>query len=676
MGSGSSAEDNAAAPEKETLTGEEKKTPTKDKILEGRTCTDWPCLIIFLGYLGFMVYIMVYAYQNGDMNKLTNGVDFQGNVCGSDKTAEFPYLYWCGQSNSFVGFPASLNLELPICVKKCPDEDSETMNMCPKLLPSTQTTDPETPEYGGQAYTVKTTFTTEVMEQPSYPTRSLAKRYCVPNTIADMANVTAAKGLMEQIEQGPMSSKAFQFAQAASSLHNNYKLLIGMGFFAIFLSYAYLLTLRVFAKPLVYGCLAVLSGGVIICSISLLVVTFVEDLHRYNPLYHYMSAKDCQIWCSVISAVGLIVGVLIGVVIFCFHEVIQTAVGCIEAATECMFGMPTMLLEPLVGSVLKIGQFMVLMGGLVALMSTGEISHSSISISGTDVSGIARTVEWNDKQQGYLWAYIFGMFWILEYSDALQNFVISYAVVLWYYSPNDSLKFCGDNCMAVKKPPFLPICRGFIKGVFFHSGSLAAGAFIIACVRMVQFVMKIIQRYSKVQGNRVVACIMTACICCLECFKKVLEYINKNAYIDIVINSNWFLTAAKHSFEFICANPTTIGVLNGACAIFQVIGVACPTFLCSYLTYFLVTHCSRWSDMSSEFYVEDYLPICVAAGVICASICIMFMLVFDQAADTLLYTFIDNKKNDPDTVQEFAPDTLKNLCDKTEKETEDANAKS
>jgi hypothetical protein len=646
--------------EGEALTGEKTMT-TKEKMEEARSCTDWPCLIIFLSYLGLMGYIMMYAYDNADMNRLTNGIDFQGNVCGSGNTSDFPYLYWCGEQSDFVGFPTSLNLNMPICARECPGEDSEGTEFCPTPPEAVLTGHPE--QYGAAPYSLVTTITQEVVEQPTYPTRYLANRYCVPNSLAHMANATVATGLMRQIQEGPMSSRAFQYAQAASSLHNNYRLLIFVGVFAVFLSYAYLLLLRIFAKPLVYGCLAILSAGAILCSIAILVTTFVEDQQRYNPLFLHMPAQEAQIWSSVVAAIGLIIGVVVAVIIFCFHEVIATAVGCIEAACECMFSMPTMLLEPLVGSILKVTTVMLLMGGLIALLSTGEITHSSLSVSGQSIHGVAREVSFNETQQYYLLAYIFGIFWIIEYGDALQNFVISYAVILWYYSENDAVKFCNDSCGGVKKPPFLPICRGFIKGVFYHSGSLAAGGFIIAVTRFISFIMKCISRQQEASGNRVLACIVAACVCCLECFRKVLEFINKNAYIDIAINSTWFCTAARHSFEFIMSNPTTIGVLNGACAIFQVIGVALPTFICSYVTYFMVTHVDRWANMESQYYIEDYVPICVAAGVICAGVSVMFMLVFDQAADTLLYVYIDNVKNDKDTVGMYAPKTLKDLVD-------------
>lgn len=660
MGGGGSSE--VATPaEGEPLSGEEKPQTTEYKITNARSCTDWPCLIIFLSYIGLMCYIMVYAYNNADMNKLTNGVDFQGNVCGSGNTSDFPYLYWCGASQPLPGgFPTSLNLDMPICVASCP-EDTDGEEMCPQTPQAVITGHPAA--YGEEPYELVTTITQSVEKQATYPTRSLAARYCVPNSLANIANATAGAALMRQIETGPMSSRAFQYAQAASSLHNNFRLIIFIGVFAIILSYAYLLTLRVFAKPLVYGVLGVLSAGAGLACIGILVCTFVEDQRRYNPLFLHMHAQEAQIWSSVAAVVLLIISVIISVIIFCFHEVITTAVGCIEAACECMFSMPTMLLEPLVGAILKVTMFFIMLGGLIALFSTGDITHSSLSVSGQTVQGVAREVTFNEEEQYYILLYVFGMFWILEYGDALQNFVISYAVVLWYYSDNDSIKFCGDRCGGVKKPPFLPICRGALKGVFYHSGSLAAGGFIIAVVRFIQFIMKIIAKQSKASGNRVLACIASACVCCLECFRRVLEYINKNAYIDIVINNTWFIPAARNSFEFIIQNPTTIGVLNGACAVFQIVGVAGPTALCTYVTYYLVTHFDRWANMDSPYYIEDYLPICVVSGIVTGGICFMFMLVFDQAADTLLYTYVDNVKNDKETVDKYAPNTLRSLVD-------------
>merc|ERR1719284_758331 len=82
---------------------------------------------------------------------------------------------------------------------------------------------------------------------------------------------------------------------------------------------------------------------------------------------------------------------------------------------------------------------------------------------------------------GLVQLYAFGIFWIVEVCDACQQFTVSYATVLWYYKP---IGADGD-----KKSPLFPITRGFFNGIFFHLGTLAMGALLIAVVRAMQVVL-------------------------------------------------------------------------------------------------------------------------------------------------------------------------------------------
>jgi hypothetical protein len=654
---------------------------TQDKMHEKRRCTDWPCFVIFLAYLGGMVYVMAYAHAHGDFARLTNGIDWLGNVCGSGNTTKYKYLYWCGAPKvgdvDWTGFPSSLSLKRPICVESCPT-DFQNKVFCAG--------DPEPVNHGVPTgdYVMTGAFTLshvqQILAQHTYPTIAMGGRYCVPDPNAEAPAISAGvaggaaedpngdpTSLMEDIKTGPMSSTAFQVANAAISLSTNYYLLIGIACAAIILSYAYLLTLRIFAKPLVYGCLGLLSLGIFIFSGLVLYSAYEPTQQHYNPLFLHLETGQAQAWSTVIAVVGVIIGVLVTVVICCFHEVIRTAVGCIEAACECMFGMPTLLLEPLVGAILKFGIVIGLIVGLVWLMSTGDIEKATLSAGGQEVHGVGRTVTWTDEEKYMIIFYVFGMLWIIEWCDALQNFIISYAVVLWYYVEKEvgRMKCCPKcsccPCSSRKKPPFLAVVKGFGKGVFFHAGSLAAGAFLIAVVRFLSLIMRIVAKHAKGSGNRVMACIAAGCVCCLECFRRCMEFINKNAYIDIVINNTWFCGAARNSFKFIFANAATIGVLNGACFIFQLMGVVVPTGLTCWFTFYVVTHHPRWNDITSENYIEEPIPVTIAAGLITVAISTMFMLVFDQAADTLLYAYADNVKNSPETVHSFAPTTLANL---------------
>jgi len=245
----------------------------------------------------------------------------------------------------------------------------------------------------------------------------------------------------------------------------------------------------------------------------------------------------------------------------------------------------------------------------------------------------------------------------------MQNFVIGYAVVLWYYQPKDS--------NGKKSRPFLPCLRGFGNGLVFHLGSIAFGSFLIAVTDALRLIMTAFAKQSEASGNRVGACIAKCCLCCLTCFKKFVEYINKNAYIDIAIRSSNFIPAAVHTFEFIASEAAGIAILNGACTVAQVAGVLSVTSLGGYLAFLCVDEIPRWADPYSDNYVQEPLIIVGVAAFICFNISLLFMLVFDMASDTLLYTFADQRKRVPEDVDKFAPKILAELVDNRKEDRED-----
>lgn len=58
-----------------------------------------------------MIYLGVYGFAQGNPSKIFRGVDQNGNVCGQDAQANFPYLYLTNPADS---------LTKKFCVDKCP----------------------------------------------------------------------------------------------------------------------------------------------------------------------------------------------------------------------------------------------------------------------------------------------------------------------------------------------------------------------------------------------------------------------------------------------------------------------------------------------------------------------------------------------------------------------------
>merc|ERR1719473_2575731 len=97
------------------------------------------------------------------------------------------------------------------------------------------------------------------------------------------------------------------------------------------------------------------------------------------------------------------------------------------------------------------------------------------------VSGIYREFTLSDTQKGYFLYWLLGLFWVQELVTAIGLYVIAYSVTLWYFSPKDE--------SGGKHAPAFPLCKGCSNGIFYHLGSLAFGAFLIALCRWIQFIL-------------------------------------------------------------------------------------------------------------------------------------------------------------------------------------------
>lgn len=75
-----------------------------------RGCTDVLFLLLFAAFWGGMVLIAIFSFQNGRPLLITNGYDYDGNICGVGHMAEYAFNY----------FPMPLYVAYSVCVRECP----------------------------------------------------------------------------------------------------------------------------------------------------------------------------------------------------------------------------------------------------------------------------------------------------------------------------------------------------------------------------------------------------------------------------------------------------------------------------------------------------------------------------------------------------------------------------
>lgn len=618
-----------------------------------RKCTDLPCLMIFLGYLAGMCFVTKYALDNGNPRRLTHGFNYKGELCGVDAPVlSTPMTYWCGAGGiQDDGHPVKLDTKFPICVESCPKGfDSE--EACLGVEEVKFQTDGDEPYV-----TTKTTITQSSVKQMSYPTMEFSGMYCVPHFLRE--DVLGDDNLTMQLlgKDGPLGSDYKRVAGSFGGLRRCWLVLACAIPFSVVVCYMYLVLLRYMAYPaviisLVSLVLSIVSVGVYFMLGEILEGDMLVRWHETNFLFRMYDEMFAETASKVIGIILLVVGCALACALAAMREAMQVAIGCVAAACECIFSMPAMVLQPAIEAICKVAVISSLLAGLVMLLSTAEMRPEMMDVKGQIVGGLRRTFVFTEEQWGMTIYYVFGMLWLTEFFNSLSQFVVSYAVILWYYHPKPK----GSG-------PSLPLIRGFMVGMIFHLGTLAFGSFLIASLRGFRIVLLWISRAAKGQQNQVAGCIATCCACCITVIQRYVEFLTKNAYIDVAISSTPFYTAAQNAHGFLASDTGKAGLLHGACFIVST-GVVTGTFLMTGgLTWLLVSSNERWTDPNSEHYVENPYFVAVLSGVIGGSVAMCFMVIFDHCADALLYVFLWNRSHGHNTVSKYAPDSLVGLVD-------------
>jgi hypothetical protein len=624
--------------------------------IASRTVTDFPCCFVFLAYMVGIGWIMAYSFENGEIRRLTHGFDYNGKLCGvDDAVADRPYLFWCGgpdNKDPFTGLacdnPVCLNFDDPICVSECPGDDVVTLP-CPQPSDVAVSTNPEV--HYPYAETT-TTIIVQVVPQDSYPTKTFAGKYCMPKNL----------GLMKEIlTAGSASSATSQFMAAIGSVRRGWHAIIGAGVLAFVLGYAYLAIMKIFAKPLVWAALISLlvsflgAGGYLIATAG---NTGDPDHPRANLFNQIGSGYEVEISYGV-GGVLCLLGIVILVLITCAQKSIATAVACVEEACNTMFLMPSLLLQPALEVVVKIVVLGTFLYGFAWLVSVGDMHKNSASIGGKTINGVHRSFSYDTNEMYMILYYLLGFFWVDEIFTALGQFVISYSVVLYYFCPKDQSGY--------KEVPYFPLWKGYFNGVIFHIGTLAFGAAIIAIVRIIRAILLYIAKQAEKDGNAILACIAKCLACCVTFMKKCLEFLNKNAYMDVAIRSTWFCTAARNALKMIMQEAALMSLLNGACFVFQIAGGLLISGLGGYVSYHAVQSIDYFTANDSPGYVDNPMAVGVAGFMVASAIAYPFMITFDQCADTLLYCFVVDKGRSAQGIDrgDYAPDALRALIDNT-----------
>lgn len=610
-----------------------------------RAFTDVFCLLVFLAFLGGMGYIYEYSQVHGNIKKITHGFDWAGRICGVDydndpeqgnATVLGEYLFWCANANGELTQPDG------ICVPYCPTGREGETTSCPdNLIPFVE--DMKTDADGNSEQTVG--FTRKFVQRQTYPTDPMGTAYCLPVGTDDKA-----KKIFEEIlDKSPWGGSAHKVLSFFTSIENKRYMLLGVAIAAVVTGYSFLLLMKIVIEPFVYGLIA----GVWIMLFGATVYFGYTSVGENpdNPFYYFTEQDDVAKKYDLIACgVMVLLTGLYTFVVFNSSEAIQVTVQSVQEATEVLWAMPTLLLQPLVQVLLHLFNLIVVGYGLLWVVSIGSVQtnvsfnpYNPASFAMTkEISGLNRSFSWTQEQYYMIFYFLFGLVWIKEIITAWGSFAISHAVVVYKWT---------------EESQYLPLSRGYKNGLLYHLGSLAFGAFIIGVLKVLTAILSYLAKQFKSDSqdpvNMASKALLYCCTCCLGCFTKIMELVNEMVYVEIAISGRSYCGASSKVWKRMLTNSIVFATISGITNVVKVLGVVLVGGGGTYVTYLILSD-STVSSTAREYSPavanalesEDAFGATVAAGIIWISIATVFMQVFDRAADSLCYFILYKKSKD------------------------------
>lgn len=602
------------------------------KPLEQRKCTDIPWLLLFILFNIGMLCICGFAIATGAASRLISGYDSYGNICGQ-KNSEIPGIELSGQdhtSRKYVFFLDPCNIDIlkrkiksvALCVSKCPKtqltsyEDltlfstTNGSNLCSyEIKPETYSSDPDR--------------ATKCPKLPVLPSASLPVFHrCMPVDISCYSKFAEAfitfvsdNSVVHRVVAGVMTSK---------------EIIMGLCLLALVLSLIMMVVIRYISVVLVWVLTAVVVVGSIGGSGVLwwLYADHKQSMNATLPANELQVASDNQKALLVYAIGATVCTVILLLLMFFMRKRVALTIALFHVAGKVFTHLPLLALQPF-------WTFLTLMCFWVYWITVLMFLGTAGSPVKNNQTGLVE-FHMDGPLQYMVWYHAVGLIWISEFILACQHMTVAGAVVTYYFTRDKS------------QLPFTPIVSSVLTLMRYHLGTVVKGAFIITLVEIPRLILSYIHTQLKGKENACARCMLKACICCLWCLEKCLNYLNVNAYTATAINSTGFCTSARDALFLLAENVLRVAAINSV-----------GDFVL-FLGKILIVSCTAFAGVLALNYQREYTVWVLPLIIVCVFAFLVahcFLSIFETVVDVLFLCFaIDTKNNDGSPGSEYYMD--------------------
>lgn len=247
---------------------------------------------------------------------------------------------------------------------------------------------------------------------------------------------------------------------------------------------------------------------------------------------------------------------------------------------------------------------------------------------------------WNENLKRAFALNFFHCLWNIQFFIYTTFFVLAGAVADWYFTPYvDGNKPRGSE---EGKLTERPVVASFWRYLRYHTGTVIAGAFIIAVVNFIRACIEYAEQQAKKasESQSETAKRMQACIfCCLRCLAKCihdcLDQISKYSFVYSSIYGSNFLVSSCNSFRIVFNNLSSVAAVSMVGDI--IIGIG-KIFICVCTTAIFGLVLDHYPYFDNKIQ-SNVLPL-VFIFLISYCIASLYMTVYETTVDTIFLCFM------------------------------------
>uniref|UniRef100_A0A8B9H281 Choline transporter-like protein n=1 Tax=Astyanax mexicanus TaxID=7994 RepID=A0A8B9H281_ASTMX len=481
------------------------------KPLEDRSCTDLPWFLLFTLFCIGMGAICGYTIVTGGAARLVFGYDSYGNTCGQlNEAIEGVRLSGLDhRDRKYVFFLDPCNIDLvqrkiksmALCVSLCPTEEMRTYADLRRFAMSNNS-ELCSYELAGHKYPSLPERFDKCPKLPVPQSKALPVfNRCTPVDISCYSKFAEAvvtfvsdNTVLHRLIAGVVASK---------------EIIVGLCLLALVLSMILMVIIRYISAVLVW----ILTFIVVLGSLggtSVLWWLYIDHRLTMNEtvVKDLKEASKDHMQALLVYAISATVFTVILLLLMLFmRKRVALTIALFHVAGKVFIHLPLLVLQPFC-TFLALFLFWVYWILVLLFLGTTGIPEKN------EETGLTE-FRLSGPLQYLTWYHAVGLIWISEFILACQQMTVAGAVVTYYFTRDKN------------KLPLTPILSSVLRLMRYHLGTVAKGSFIITLVKIPRLILMYIYNQLKGKENACARCLLKACICCLWCLEKCLNYLNQ-----------------------------------------------------------------------------------------------------------------------------------------------------